>query len=219
MRRLQVLAKAAKAMDIPVITLCTGTRDPVDKWHEHPDNNLPDAWSDLCTAMEQALTIADEYDLMLGIEPELANVVNSAYKASRLIKEMASPRLRIIFDPANLFEIAIPRRTAPPHQRSPGSPLRSPRHGPRQRPPSQRHLLPRRPRHHRLHPLPPSPTIPQFHRPTCIAWVRRGGCRGLCWVSKRAKRLTEKIHVSPNFTKTFMDPGSESGKTVFLESH
>nr|MBX2821769.1 sugar phosphate isomerase/epimerase [Rhodothermaceae bacterium] len=105
LRRLKVLAQAAKAMDIPLITLCTGTRDPEDKWREHPDNDLPDAWVDLCTSMEEALEIADEYDILLGIEPELANVVNSTVKARRLMNEMASSRLRIVFDPANLFEI------------------------------------------------------------------------------------------------------------------
>jgi len=106
LRRLKVLAKAARAMDIPLITLCTGTRDPEDKWREHPDNDLPDAWADLCTSMEEALILADEYDILLGIEPELANVINSTAKARKLIDDMASSKLRIVFDPANLFEIA-----------------------------------------------------------------------------------------------------------------
>ena len=107
-RCLRILAVAAKAMNIPVITLCTGTRDPEDKWREHPDNKLPGAWMDLCKSMEKALAIADKHDVVLGIEPELANVVDSPKNALRLIKEMQSPRLRIIFDPANLFEIASP---------------------------------------------------------------------------------------------------------------
>ena len=106
LQRLKVLAKAAKAMGIPLITLCTGTRNAEDKWREHPDNDLPDAWADLCTSMEDALMVADEYDILLGIEPELANVINSTAKARRLIDEMASSRLRIVFDPANLFERA-----------------------------------------------------------------------------------------------------------------
>ena len=106
LERLKVLAKAAKAMGIPLITLCTGTRDPEDKWREHPDNDLPGAWADLCTSMEDALMVADEYDILLGIEPELANVVNSTAKARKLLNEMASSRLRIVFDPANLFERA-----------------------------------------------------------------------------------------------------------------
>ena len=56
--------------------------------------------------METAVGIADRHDVDLGIEPELANVVNSAAKARRLIDEIGSPRLKIVLDPANLFETA-----------------------------------------------------------------------------------------------------------------
>jgi len=35
---------------------------------------------------------------------ELANVVNSAEKARRLIDQIGNPRLRVVLDPANLFE-------------------------------------------------------------------------------------------------------------------
>lgn len=107
-RRLAVIAERCAAMSTPMITLCTGTRDPVDQWKEHPDNNSPEAWRDLIAAMETAIETADRYDIHLGIEPELANVVNSATKARRLIDELKSPRIRIVIDPANLFEVETP---------------------------------------------------------------------------------------------------------------
>lgn len=104
--RLAVLAAAAAGLSTRLLTLCTGTRDPQDQWRAHPDNDTPEAWRDLLAAMEAAVRIADEYDVELGIEPELANVVNSAAKARRLLDEIGSPRLRIVLDPANLFETA-----------------------------------------------------------------------------------------------------------------
>jgi sugar phosphate isomerase/epimerase len=73
-------------------------------WKAHPDNNLPAAWYDLRQTLDAALVLAEQYNLMLGIEPETANVVNSVDKARQLLREVNSPRLRIIFDPANLFE-------------------------------------------------------------------------------------------------------------------
>ncbi|GCA52727.1 MULTISPECIES: sugar phosphate isomerase/epimerase [Sinorhizobium] len=103
-RRLAVLAERSHAMSTRLITLCTGTRDPLDQWREHPENDTPEAWRDLLRAMEKAIGIADRCDVDLGIEPELANVVNSAEKARRLIDEMRSPRIKIVLDPANLFE-------------------------------------------------------------------------------------------------------------------
>ena len=52
--------------------------------------------------------LAEECNVDLGIEPELANVVSSADQARRLIDELKSPRIRVVLDPANLFEVAKP---------------------------------------------------------------------------------------------------------------
>lgn len=104
-RRLAVLAERCATLSTGLITLCTGTRDLVDQWKEHPDNNSPEAWRDLLYAMGTAVEIAERFGVDLGIEPELANVVNSAAKARRLIDELKSPRIKIVFDPANLFEV------------------------------------------------------------------------------------------------------------------
>ena len=110
MRRLEVLAKACSTIGTRLITLCTGTRDPDDQWRAHPENATPEAWRDLLASMERAVAIAERYDVDLGIEPELANVVDSAAKARRLLDEIGSPRLKIVLDPANLAEIETPER-------------------------------------------------------------------------------------------------------------
>jgi sugar phosphate isomerase/epimerase len=110
-RRLEVLAGVARALSIPLLTLCTGTRHATDMWQLHAENGAPDAWRDLTASMAQAISIAERHDLLLGIEPELANVVDTAMKAKALIYEMQSERLRIVFDPANLFETeALPEQ-------------------------------------------------------------------------------------------------------------
>eukprot|EP01037_Dinobryon_pediforme_P014082 gene14082-14201_t len=102
---LNVLASRCADMGSNLVTLCTGTRDAADQWREHPENNTPEAWRDLLGAMETAIAIAEHYNIDLGIEPELANVVNSAQKARQLIDQLQSPRLKIVLDPANLFEV------------------------------------------------------------------------------------------------------------------
>jgi sugar phosphate isomerase/epimerase len=113
MRRLGQLAGACALLGTKIITLCTGTRDPDDMWRGHPGNGRPDAWAELLRAIEQALAIAEEHDLWLAIEPETANVVDSAAKARRLLNELRWPRLKIIIDPANLFHVEDL-----PHQRA-----------------------------------------------------------------------------------------------------
>jgi sugar phosphate isomerase/epimerase len=102
----EVLAAAAPLLPTRLITLCTGTRDPQDQWKAHPANDAPEAWADLLASMEALVEVANRHDINLGIEPELANVVNSAEKARRLIDEFGSSRLKIVLDAANLFETA-----------------------------------------------------------------------------------------------------------------
>lgn len=104
--RLSVIAKAAGQMGLDLITLCTGTRHTEDQWAFHKDNDTPEAWRDLIASMEVAVSIAEEHNIDLGIEPEMDNVVSSAQKAKQLLDELGSKRLKIIFDPANLFEQA-----------------------------------------------------------------------------------------------------------------
>jgi sugar phosphate isomerase/epimerase len=104
--RLATLIRAAPLMGIPLVTLCTGTRHPTDQWAHHPDNAGPAAWHDLIVEMVKAVSLAEECGVDLGIEPELANVVASARLARRLIDTIGSPRIRIVLDPANLFETA-----------------------------------------------------------------------------------------------------------------
>ena len=110
LRRLEVLAAAAKRLDSAIITLCTGTRDPDHMWRRHPDNDSAAAWRDLATSMTTALEIAEKHDVTLVVEPEVANVIDSAIKARRLLDEMQSPHLKICIDGANIFhEGELPR--------------------------------------------------------------------------------------------------------------
>lgn len=108
LRRLEVLIGAAAAMGTGMVTLCTGTRDPDDQWRHHPDNATPEAWADLLAEMGKACALAEARGVRLGIEPELANVVDSADRARALIDTLQSPALAVVLDPANLFEVAAP---------------------------------------------------------------------------------------------------------------
>jgi sugar phosphate isomerase/epimerase len=104
--RLQVVAAIGAKLPGKLVTLCTGTRDPADMWRAHGDNASPETMADLRKSMETAIRIAEEHDIRLGIEPETGNVIANARIARRFLDEMASERLAIVIDPANLFEHA-----------------------------------------------------------------------------------------------------------------
>jgi sugar phosphate isomerase/epimerase len=102
MASLRAIAGTCKALGTGIVTLSTGTRDAANMWRRHPDNDTPEAWSDLLAAMTTALEIADEHDILLAFEPEPANVAKNAQKARELLDTLAHPRLRICFDAANV---------------------------------------------------------------------------------------------------------------------
>lgn len=104
LQRLPALARAAQALGCPLLTLCTGTRDPVDMWRAHPDNGSAEAWADLHESINHALELTANTGIALGIEPELSNVVSSAKACDRLLREVGSPRLRVVYDGANLLQ-------------------------------------------------------------------------------------------------------------------
>ena len=109
LKRLEVLASASEKLNCNIITLCTGTRslkndDPFyNMWEWHKDNNTKEAWADMAETMESALCIAEKHNIFLGLEPEAVNVVSGPKKARKIIDEMQTKRLKIIMDPANLF--------------------------------------------------------------------------------------------------------------------
>jgi sugar phosphate isomerase/epimerase len=110
LRRLAVLAAAARPLGAATIALCSGSRDADNMWRHHPENGSAEAWADLLASMSEALSIAERHDVTLAVEPEVSNVVDSAAKARQLLDQMQSPRLKIIMDGANLFHAGeLPR--------------------------------------------------------------------------------------------------------------
>ena len=110
LRRLRVLAEACPSLGTSRIHLCTGTRDRDNMWRRHPDNATVAAWRDMTACVRQAADIARQAGLVLGFEPEVNNVVDSAQKARRLMDEIGSPHLKVTMDAANLFHAGeLPR--------------------------------------------------------------------------------------------------------------
>lgn len=97
------VVRVAQSLRIPLVTLCTGSRDPNGMWRGHPDNQSPEAWTELRKELEFALALADIHGVNLGVEPEPGNVIANAKLARRLLDEVGHPRLKIVMDAANLL--------------------------------------------------------------------------------------------------------------------
>jgi sugar phosphate isomerase/epimerase len=83
LKRLAVMIESAKAMGIPLVTLCTGTRHPHDQWQGHLDNASEPAWRDLLMEMEKAIRLAEQHGVDLGIEPECCFIGGSRSAVDR----------------------------------------------------------------------------------------------------------------------------------------
>ena len=101
LRRLRVLAEACPRMNVSMIHICTGTRNRGSIWSRHPDNQSPEAWRDMTACVREATKIARQAGVVLGFEPEVSNVVDSAKRARRLLDEIGSPHLKVTMDGAN----------------------------------------------------------------------------------------------------------------------
>ena len=110
LRRLRILAEVCPRIGTSFIHVCTGTRDPNNMWHYHPDNGSPESWRDMAACVREATDMARQANVVLAFEPEVSNVVDSARKARRLLDEIGSPHLKVTMDPANLFHAGeLPR--------------------------------------------------------------------------------------------------------------
>jgi len=99
------LIARAPELGASAVTLCSGTRDPDDIWRGHPGNDDPSAWADMRVTLDRLLPVAAAAGVLLGIEPEIANVVKDAPAARRLLAELGdeAAHVGIVLDPANLL--------------------------------------------------------------------------------------------------------------------
>ena len=102
-RQFETQCRIARLLGIPIVTLCTGSKHPKDKWAWHEDNLTEAAWSDLMRSTEKILRYAEDNGITLGVETEASNIICTPEKARRYLDDVGSPNLKIIMDGANLF--------------------------------------------------------------------------------------------------------------------
>ena len=100
------IAAAAGAMGSGLVTVCSGSCDPDDQWRRHPGNDGEAAWAEMLAEFREIVPVAQRHGVLIGVEPELANVVSSPARARRLLDLFPGGPIRIVLDPANLFERA-----------------------------------------------------------------------------------------------------------------
>lgn len=102
----------AKELHIPVISLCTGSKNPESKWKWHDDNLKQSSWDDLMCSTDKILTYAEDNHIILGVETEASNIINTPERAAKYLEACGSASVKIIMDAANLF---LPQQVSQMH--------------------------------------------------------------------------------------------------------
>ena len=83
---------------------CVGTE--TTSVYAQPGVAHGDAWHALCRSLEEILPVAERLGVNLAVEPVHHHTLGTAELAGKLLRDLASPRLKIIFDPINLLRLA-----------------------------------------------------------------------------------------------------------------
>ena len=86
-----------------VVATETGSLNP--DWSYHPDNRGEAAFAALVPTVAELVEEAERFGVVFGIEGVTTHVLNSPQRIRRLLDEVGSNNLQVVFDPVNLLSI------------------------------------------------------------------------------------------------------------------
>jgi len=102
--RLQGLLREAGRLAMPYVVTETGTRHPDDDWAPHPDNSRSETYDLLVESVAETAAFARDHGAALLLEPSVGNVIDTPAKAARLLRDVDSPAVGLVADPANYVD-------------------------------------------------------------------------------------------------------------------
>lgn len=103
LRRFGILMKASAALGAKYISLCSGSRNADHLWSWSPNNDDDDTWADMQETIARAVEMAEGENIVLAIESEAANIIDTPENARKILDTISSNSLKMILDCANLF--------------------------------------------------------------------------------------------------------------------
>lgn len=106
MKNFAVIVGAAAKLNIPYVSISTGSFNQADFWSPHPNNHTEEAWTRLYQSLDEMIKIASDKGVTIVVEPEQSNVVSTVDDTLKLIRHYNSPNLKVLFDAANIVTTA-----------------------------------------------------------------------------------------------------------------
>jgi len=95
--------RCARDFGCAVVGTETGSLNP--DWSPHPENRGEDAFKALVPRVAELVAEAERFGVIVGIEGVASHVLNSPARIRRLLDDIRSTNLQVIFDPVNLLSI------------------------------------------------------------------------------------------------------------------
>jgi L-ribulose-5-phosphate 3-epimerase len=93
----------ARSLGCSVVATETGSVNA--DWSFHPDNHGEEAFVKVVETVKELVREAERFGVFVGIEGVIRHTIHSPQKLKRLIDEVNSNNLQIVFDPVNLLDI------------------------------------------------------------------------------------------------------------------
>jgi sugar phosphate isomerase/epimerase len=100
-QRMQVLIENWKHFNCPVISTETGTFNEKSEWVESPENGTEAGYQACRASLEKLTRAAKKTRAVISIEPYWRNVIDSAPREQRVMRDV--PGLKLVMDPCNYF--------------------------------------------------------------------------------------------------------------------
>ncbi len=111
--RMNTYLRNWKRFGCPIVSTETGTFNAESQWIEDPKNYTEAGYVACREAFKKLADTAEKAGATVAIECYWRNVIDSARRAERLLKEVDSPALKLTMDPCNYFRNEdIPRMRA-----------------------------------------------------------------------------------------------------------
>jgi L-ribulose-5-phosphate 3-epimerase len=96
--------RLAKSFGCSIVALESGSLH--GDYSHHPENHSEQAFQQLLPVMRELVDEAGRCGVRVGIEAVASHVVSSPEKMRRLLDEVRSPDLTVVFDPVNLLDLS-----------------------------------------------------------------------------------------------------------------
>lgn len=93
--------RLAPVLGAETVVTETGSKHPTHNWTDCPENHSKEIWAEIVSTFKELTDYAGTYGVNLAVEPHFAQPLRDAEQLRKLLDDVNSDHLKIVFDAAN----------------------------------------------------------------------------------------------------------------------